>query len=221
MSVIAIVGAEADLARAVAEQFGGHGFHVALVGQGLDELAVNLSGNGTHATAFPCVIADGAALTATMTDAVTALGAIDVLVFSNRDVLPTTTAMEARPENLRPELDRHFYAGVTATNAILPPMLESGSGTLFFVISGAAIHPDPAFAGSSAAQAALRNWTLGLAQELKPVGVAATAVVIDAYLGTQPPAPGIDFLSPTHLAEKLWAHHTGDPRAEVVLTGSK
>jgi NAD(P)-dependent dehydrogenase (short-subunit alcohol dehydrogenase family) len=90
-------------------------------------------------------------------------------------------------DNLRPEIEQGLYGAVTATQAVLPAMLENGAGTLLFTTGGGAINPYPMLAATNMAQAALRNWVFNLHNTLSDQGVFAANVAINVFIGASAP----------------------------------
>src|SRR5206468_6381936 len=69
-----------------------------------------------------------------------------------------------------------FMAAVRTTRAVLPGMLEAGSGTIVTVASVNSFLPDPAVIDYCAAKAALANYCKALSTEVGPRGIRVNTV---------------------------------------------
>jgi NADP-dependent 3-hydroxy acid dehydrogenase YdfG len=219
MPAIAIVGAGPGLGASLGKVFGAQGFDVALISRSkanLDALAAGLTEQGVTAEGFAADVADAASLTAALAAAATRFGRIDVLEFSPYAGLVQVSPADVTPGNLRPAIEELLYGAVTATQAVLPAMLDAGSGTLLYTTGGGAITPYPFLATLNAAQAALRNWVHNLHNTLAGNGIHAGTVAINAMITDNAPA-GIPAIAPDDLAQAYWNLHTRRDHAEIVL----
>ncbi|GAA0997648.1 SDR family NAD(P)-dependent oxidoreductase [Acrocarpospora macrocephala] len=219
MPTIVIVGAGPGLGAALGKVFGGHGFNVALISRSktnLDVLAAGLVNQGITAEGFPADVTDTASLTAALEAAAARFGRIDVLEFSPYAGLVQVNPADVTVDNLQPAIQEILYGAVTATRAVLPAMLEAGSGTLLYTTGGGAISPYPFLATLNAAQAALRNWAHNLHNTLAGQGIHAATVAINAMITDNAPE-GIPAIAPDDLAQSYWNLHTQRDRAELAL----
>jgi NADP-dependent 3-hydroxy acid dehydrogenase YdfG len=221
MPTIAIVGAGPGLGLSIAKVFGDNGFEVGLVSRNkgrLDALVAQLADSGITAAAFPADVSDPQALSAALGQAAAQFGAIDVLEFSPYAGMTAVQPQEVTLQNLAPEIEHLLYGAVTATNAVLPTMLETGAGTLLYTTGGGAITPYPALAPVNAAQAALRNWVHNLHGALADTGVYAATVAINLFIGATAPE-GIPHADPDDIAADYWKLHTDRNQAELLISG--
>ncbi|MFC9677367.1 SDR family NAD(P)-dependent oxidoreductase [Streptomyces sp. NPDC056949] len=219
MPTIAIVGAGPGLGLSLAKVFGGHGFDVALISRDqnkLDALAGELAESGITAEGFAADIADTDQLTGALKAAAERLGRIDVLEFSPHAGLSMTRPEAVTLDNLRPQIDSLLYGAVTAVQAVLPAMLEAGSGTLLFTTGGGAINPYAMLADANIAQAAQRNWALNLHNTLADKGIYAANVAINLMIGTQAPE-GVPHRAPDDIALDYWDLYTDRDKAELLV----
>jgi NADP-dependent 3-hydroxy acid dehydrogenase YdfG len=219
MPTIAIVGAGPGLGASIAKVFGGHGFTVALISRSkdnLDTLAAGLAGKGITAEGFPADVSAPAALTAALEAAAAKFGRIDVLEFSPYAGLVQVSPADVTVDNIQPAIQELLYGAVTATQAVLPAMIQAGSGTLLYTIGGGAISPYPFLATLNAAQAALRNWAHNLHNTLTGQGIHTATVAINAMITDAAPE-GIPAIAPSDLAQAYWDIHTQRDHAELVL----
>ncbi|MFI8895743.1 SDR family NAD(P)-dependent oxidoreductase [Streptomyces paradoxus] len=224
MPTIAIVGAGPQLGRAIARTFGTHGYDVALIARNrtkLEELAGELTAEGTTAAAFPADVLDREALTRALQDAAAHFGGIDVLEYSpvggfDSTVLTTPSATE--PSHVQHEMEFQLYGAITATRAVLPAMRDVGAGTLLFTTGAGSIDPVPQVGNVNAAAAALRNWVVNLHKELEGTGVQAAHVGIDVSIGTSV-IPGFPTAEAEEISPVYWELHTARrDQAELVFS---
>ena len=216
MPTIAIVGAGPGLGLSIAKVFGARGFDVALIARSkdnLDALAAELTGAGITAEAFPADVADPGQLTDALEAAIARFGRIDVLEFSPHAGLSFTSPKEVTIDALRPQIDSLLYGAVTAVQAVLPEMLQAGTGTLLFTTGGGAVNPYPMLATINIAQAGLRNWAINLHNSLADEGIYAANVAINLLIGTEAPE-GVPFRSPDEIAADYWNLHSSRTKPE-------
>ena len=113
---------------------------------------------GVRTMTVPADLTDRASVTAAADAVIAEWGGVDVLVNNGRYVGPGH--MDVFDETPLELLDAHLEANVMAplalTKAVLPGMLERGSGTIVNITSGAAYADPPAAAGKG-------GWGLGYA----------------------------------------------------------
>ena len=156
MPVIVLVAAGARLGLSLGKTFGGHGFDVALIARSkerLGDLTGKLAAEGVAAAGFPADVTDRSALAAALDSAAGRFGGIDVLHYSSpgagtTETLRSTGALDVTVDNLRPQIDCICYGAITATRAVLPAMLASGTGTLLYTTGGSSVTPAPVFASA-------------------------------------------------------------------------
>ncbi|MFB7758449.1 SDR family NAD(P)-dependent oxidoreductase, partial [Streptomyces sp. NPDC056121] len=157
---------------------GGHGFDVVLISRNqnkLDALAGALAESGITAEGFAAGIADADQLTGALKVAAEQLGRIDVLEVSPHAGLSVAQPEAVTLDHLRPQADNLLSGAVTAVQAVLPAMLDAGSGTVLFATGGGAIHPYAMLADTNVAQAWQRNWALTLHNSLAVRGIYAAS----------------------------------------------
>ncbi|MFE0928925.1 SDR family NAD(P)-dependent oxidoreductase [Streptomyces mutabilis] len=223
MPSIAIVGAGPGMGLAIARIFGTRGFDVALIARNhgkLDDLVGRLDAEGITAAAFPADVLDHDALSQALKDAATRFGGIDVLEYSPAVSIGSTTPTapsETDPSDVQWAMDFLLYGAIAATRAVLPAMREAAAGTLLYTNGGGSIDPNPMLGNVNAAQAALRNWVLGLHKELAGTGVQAAHVAIGVWIGAGGP-PGVPTASAENVAPLYWDLHTQRSDLERVFT---
>jgi len=210
MPTLAIVGAGPGLGAAIARRFGREDYRVALLArtpERLAALAEQLRADGVDAHAYPADVLQPQTLHDALTRAADELGGIDLLEYSPAPSQPdqagplgAVDALDLTFETVVPQLEFYLHGGITAIRAVLPAMLERGSGAIV-VSTGASSGPlvHPPFANIAAAAAALRNWTLNLHAALQPKGIYAAHVAIAAWIGSGGPKS-----QPDTIAKSYW-----------------
>jgi NADP-dependent 3-hydroxy acid dehydrogenase YdfG len=205
MSVV-IVGAGPNLGAAVARRFGAEGLPVGLISRNrekLEALARELEDEGIRADVETADIRDATALAGAVSSLAERLGPVEVLEYSP---LPAKEFMkpilETTADDVRGPLEFSVLGAVAAANAVLPAMLERGSGTILFTTGGAAINPYPLRAGVGISFAGEVAYARMLHDELRDRGIHVAHTAIGGSI-----APGGDH-EPADVAEVLWRHHT-------------
>ena len=105
------------------------------------------------------------------------LGGVDVLV-NNAGASRTFPAgsLTIEPDDWQSALDVNFLAAVRLNAALLPQMLERGSGAIVNISSSAAFAVPAPLLHYGAAKAALIAYSKGLATELAPQGVRVNTI---------------------------------------------
>jgi len=223
MPTIAIVGAGPGLGLAIARVFGSNGYDVALMSRNPDNLGglVNqLASEGILAAPFPADVLDRPALTRALDNAATHFGGIDVLEFSPVGTAEATKLVEPTaltPEDIQHEIEFQLYAAITATRAVLPNMIDAGSGTLLFTTGAGSVDPVPMVGNVNAAAAALRNWTINLHKALADTGVYAAHIAIDVSIDKSL-IPGFPTAPASEIAAAYWELHQKRQVGEFVFT---
>ena len=217
MSTSAIVGAGPGLGLALGRTFGSHGFNVALIARDktkLDALAGQLASGGITAAAFTADVRNRPALTRALGDAANRFGGIDVLEYSPGGTAATTKLTlpsQTTPEDVQFEVEFQLYGAITATQAVLPALRETGSGTLLFTTGAGSVDPVPQVGNVNAAAAGLRNWAVNLNKELDGTGVYAAHVGIDVIIGgsdnSESVIPGFPVAPAEDIAAAYWDLH--------------
>lgn len=140
------------------------------------------------------------------------------MLYSPGDVsrLPVP-ALALTPTELRTWLPLHLLSPVALAQAMLPGMLDRGSGSLLFALGNTARHPAAPLASVNTPQAGLLNYLHGLSQAAAPRGVYVGALLIGTLIEGSAAAklfdaghfasvePGaVPRVEPGVLAERLW-----------------
>ena len=124
--------------------------------------------------------------------AVETLGGVDIVVNNAAAARAHFDGSAAIPDDeWQDALDLNFLSAVRINNALLPPMLARGSGTIVNVSSSAAFTVPAPLLHYGAAKAALIAYGAGLAKELAPAGIRVNTVtpgnVLTPGCGRDPP----------------------------------
>ena len=148
----------------------------------LEETAVEVEAHGVRALPVRMDLHDRDSLTSGAATVVDTWGRIDVLVNNAVDTGPgsMTTVAETTMDDYQRKLEGNFLAQLVLIHAVLPHLLERGSGTIVDITSAAGITDPPAPAGEggwglayAASKAAFHRVAAHLAVEFGPRGVLA------------------------------------------------
>ena len=188
--VAVVTGAAQGIGRKVAERIGAEGGPVVLVdraelvhdvARGIEE-AANASGSGGSATSVTADLETFAGATQAVKAALAAHGRVDVLVNNVGGTIWARPYEEYDEEKIEKEIRRSLFPTLWSCRAVLPAMLEQGSGTIVNVSSVATrgMHRVP----YAAAKGGVNALTQALAMEVAGRGI---RVVATAPGGTEAP----------------------------------
>lgn len=197
---ILIVGAGAGLSASVARRFAKEGAQIALAARNTEKLG-GLAAE-LNARSYACDVTDRAAVDALVAQVTQDLGVPDVVLFnaSGRQRGPFT---ELDPEAVKQALLVSCYGGYLVCNAVVPAMLERGSGTILLTGASASVKGYPRSAPFAMGKFGLRGLAQSLARELQPEGIHVAHFVIDGGIRSSArPDDGRDaLLDPDAIAE--------------------
>ena len=104
------------------------------------------------------------------------LGPVDILVNNASISFPIVSFMEYTWEDFERKLTRELKASFLCSKAVVPGMLERGSGAIINISSGLSRHPSFGFVAHSCAKSGLDAFTRALATELGPGGISVNTV---------------------------------------------
>ncbi|MER7302621.1 benzoate 1,2-dioxygenase electron transfer component BenC [Nocardioides sp. NPDC127514] len=214
--VVVVTGAAQGIGAQVARRVAAEGGKVVLADRSplVAEVATDLTGQGTQATAVECDLEhyDGAA--ALVERAVKTYGRIDVLINNVGGAINFKPFTEFTPAQIDAEITRSLMTTLYACRAALPGMVERGHGVIVNVSSAATrgIHRIP----YSAAKGGINAITASLALEYAGDGI---RVVATAPGGTEAPPRRISRGTPTPQTddEKAWFQAHIDQTLETSL----
>jgi citronellol/citronellal dehydrogenase len=197
--VAVVTGASRGIGRAVSLALAGAGADVVCAARSsdatpgklpgtIDETAREIEALGRRALAVACDIRDEAQVRALADRTLAAFGRIDLLI-NNAAVNQRGPFAELPAGRWDLVLDVNLGGTANCTRAVLPHMLERGSGRVVNVSSGAAT--DPAVAAElgiiayAVSKAAVESLTQSLAIELAPRGIAVNCLRIESAVATE------------------------------------
>ena len=105
---------------------------------------------------------------------------------------PFTAATELTPAALARHVALYVYSPIALVNAVLPGMLERGSGAVLIGQGGSAANPAPYLSGVGPAMAATRNYVYSLHGEVADKGVHVGTITISAMIRGSTGATALD-----------------------------
>jgi 3-oxoacyl-[acyl-carrier protein] reductase len=167
------IGAAAAVACAAAGADVAIGYRVAADGAAATVEAVRSHGGGGEA--FPADLRDPDEVDAMVDAVLERFGKIDGLV-NNAGVMPESRVVDMSVEEWTDVLDVDLTGAFLCTRAVLPGMLERGSGSIVMISSRLGQIGFAGLAHYAAAKAGLLGLTKSLAKEVGPQGVRVNAV---------------------------------------------
>jgi len=180
--VVLVTGASSGIGRATAELFGRCGASVAITylnnKTGADEAVASISSSGVKApVAIKADVTHTSEIERMIREVEEALGPVDVLVNNAGSLIERLKALDLTEERWNQVLNLNATSAFFAAKAVIPKMLEKGSGVIINVTSIAARNGGAL--GSihySSAKAAILTMTKGLAKEFATQGIRINAV---------------------------------------------
>jgi NADP-dependent 3-hydroxy acid dehydrogenase YdfG len=176
--VVFITGASSGIGRALAAELGRRGASVGLLARRagtLAEIAGEVEGAGGKALSLPADVRDAEAVRGAADDLREKFGRVDVLV-ANAGIVPTTYAADLRPADVADVMSTNINGVVNSVTAVLPEMIEKGSGQLVAISSLAAYRGLPKSAAYCASKAAVSAFFESLRVDLRGTGVDVTII---------------------------------------------
>jgi pteridine reductase len=169
-----------EIARAVAARGADVVVHYRSSVEEAEGLAREIAGLGVRAVTVRADLERAAEVRRLVTDALAAMGRIDVLV-NNAAIFPRTPLLEVTEEEWDRTLAVNLKAPFLCAQAIAPHMLERGSGKIVNLADVAAFRPWPSYLPYCISKAGIVTLTQILARALAPA-VQVNAVAPGAIL---------------------------------------
>ena len=174
--VVLVTGAGSGFGRATARRLAAEGAHVALADIDADTAAAAAREIGPPAIAVTADVCDAGAVAAMVADVVEQLGPIDVF-HNNAGIAEFVTPVS---EITRADWDQVLSVNLTAfflgVQAVVPGMIERGSGSIILTASIAARRPRAGLAAYVAAKSGAVGLARQLALELAGDGIRVNVV---------------------------------------------
>lgn len=179
-----IVGpGHAGLGESLANQFGDHGFQIALLGKNLaplDELVAALKQNHISAFSVQADLADSDSVAKAITD-ISSHGNLQVVIY-NATMRTKNQPTDLTGDSLIDSLTSNLLGAVTVTNKALPVVKQTGDGVFLYTGSIVATKPGPSDVEQSIGKVGLKNYVVALNKQLSKSGVFAGMVTINTYI---------------------------------------
>lgn len=181
--VVLITGASSGIGRATAELFGRCGATVAITylnnKTGADEAvaAISTGATGLAPIAIKADVTKNAEIERMIREVETQLGPVDILINNAGSLVERLKTLEMTEERWNEVMNLNATSAFFAAKAVIPKMLEKGSGVIVNVTSIAGRNGGAL--GSihySSAKAAILTMTKGLAKEFAAQGIRINAV---------------------------------------------
>jgi NAD(P)-dependent dehydrogenase (short-subunit alcohol dehydrogenase family) len=172
--VIIVTGASRGIGAAAAAALARAGACVMLTARDVgrtEEVAAAITRAGGRAAAAACDVSDHAAVAALVTDTEQRFGPIDALVNNAGVIEPIASIVDSDPAAWARNIQINLVGAWHAVRAVLPRMIQAGSGTIVNVSSGAAMRPLEGWSAYCAAKAGLAMLTRAIALETAGQGI--------------------------------------------------
>ena len=176
--VALITGGSRGIGLATARLLAARGDHVVLAARSPSDLNVavaGIGGAGGAASAWVGDVTDPEACRAMVDHARQVAGEIDICVLS-AGIGHWTPTVSMSDDEWRETMSVNADAAFYVTRAVLPTMLERGTGHLVFVSSVLGRRGAPNMAAYAASKAAVAAFGESVAAEVKPLGIKVTVV---------------------------------------------
>ena len=203
-----VTGASSGIGRAVARRLVDAGARVALVGRSEERLREAASGwpEGSW-LALPCDVRDSAAVQAMAARAERELGRVDILV-NSAGAFKAAALTELDDETWRELWETNVNGTLFPARALLPGMLERGSGCIVIVSSVVAHRGFAGMTGYGATKHAVTGFARALTTEVRRQGVRVVNACIGPvdtpiWEGMSTPLPREEMLTVDEVADAI------------------
>lgn len=174
-----ITGASTGIGHALAHELAKRGYDLALLARRadlLEGLASELRARGKRAVAISCDVVDAGAVREAVQRAQTELGGTFDLAIANAGVSIPSHATRFKLDDAEQMIRVNVLGLMYLYDAVIPSMVEQGSGRFVGVASIAGLRGLPTSGPYSASKAAVQAFLEAARIELKPYGVGVTIV---------------------------------------------
>lgn len=183
--IVFITGASAGFGAAMARVFASNGHKVIVSARRVERLQALAAELGPGVLPIQLDVSDKAGIAAALAALPAEWKPIDVLVNNAGLALGVGPAHEASLEDWETMIDTNCKGLVAVTRAILPDMVQRGSGTIINIGSTAGAYPYPGGNVYGATKAFVDQFTMNLRADLVGTGVRATNIAPGLCGGTE------------------------------------
>ena len=176
---VIVTGATKGIGRAIAATFGKAGANVLATGrnrQELDSVCLEIEQAGSQAVAVVADLALDESPRIIAAQALESFGRIDVLINNAAIIHDSATLVEFDPDLWKLVLQVNLVAPVFLTQAVLPDMIQRGSGKIINISSIGGTRGGAGRSAYRATKAGLINLTESVAAEVKQFGIDVTCI---------------------------------------------
>lgn len=170
---VIISGASRGIGKAAAEVFAAAGARVVLAARGREAIEGIAAQIGDAALAVPCDVSRYEDVAGLVRQAESAFGPVDILINNAGVIEPIAHLADSDPDGWGRAVDINLKGVYHGMRAVLPGMIERGSGTILTVSSGAAHGPVEAWSHYCASKAGAAMLTRCADKEARDHGVRA------------------------------------------------
>src|SRR6266496_194142 len=174
--VVMITGASSGIGRALAVEIARHGAKLGLIARRsevIDEVVREVEAAGSKAVALPADVQHADSISDAANKLRADLGPIDVLI-ANAGIGPTRDAANFSAAEVSDVINVNVIGASNSVAAVIPEMVERGSGQLVAISSLAAYRGLPRSAAYCASKAAVSAFFESLRLDLEPRGIDVT-----------------------------------------------
>jgi 3-oxoacyl-[acyl-carrier protein] reductase len=177
--VVLVTGASRGIGAAIAQACAGVGADVAVGyldgADGAEDTVQAVRASGRQADAFRADVRDEDQVNAMVEAVIDRFGKIDALV-NNAGVMPESRVLDMSLQEWKDVIDVDLTGAFLCSRAVLPGMLERGSGAIVMIASRLGQIGFAGVAHYAAAKAGLLGLVKSLAKEVGPAGIRVNAV---------------------------------------------
>ncbi|GFO62678.1 MULTISPECIES: SDR family NAD(P)-dependent oxidoreductase [Geomonas] len=170
-----VTGSSRGLGRKVVEAALKAGYTVVATARKPEQLNDLAAEYGERLLPLALDVTDAEAVQATVTQAHKTFGRIDVVV-NNAGYANTASVEDITLDDFTQQVQTNFFGVVYVSKAVVPIMREQGHGNIFQIASIGARLSGPGLTAYQSAKFAVRGFSLGLAQEVAPLGIKVTTI---------------------------------------------
>ncbi len=178
--VVVVTGASRGIGAATAKLLAAHGAAVVVNYHGSEaaahQVVAAIEAAGGRAVALRADVRDRAQVEAMVKRAAGELGPVDTLVLNASIQFPIVPFVDYEWADFEAKLVGELGAAFHCVKAVVPGMIERGSGCIIAVSSGLSRHPGPGFCAHSTAKSGLDAFAKSLALELGRHGIRVNVV---------------------------------------------